>query len=152
MIKNIFKKEVSEEVINRINNLKPEQKPLWGKMNAAQMLAHLNIQYQALYENQKFKKPNFLMRFIMKTFLKPIVTGDKPYKKNGKTAPYFLVTSDKDFEAEKSILIKNIQKTQKNGVEVLLPRDTKSFGKMTTKQWNNMLYKHVDHHLQQFGV
>jgi hypothetical protein len=151
-MKNIFKKEVSEEVIERINNLKPNQQRLWGKMDVAQMLAHLNIQYQAMYENEKFKKPNFIKRFLMIKLLKPIVTGDKPFKKNGRTAPYFIVNSDKDFEAEKSKLIDNIRKTQQNGVEVLLPRDTKSFGKLTAGQWNNMLYKHIDHHLQQFGV
>ena len=112
-MKNIFKVEVTKGVINRINSLHPNQKPLWGKMDVAQMLAHLNIQYQAMYENEKFKKP--------------IVTGDKPFKKNGKTAPYFVVNSKKNFEEEKEILIKNITTTQKNGVEVLLPRDTKSF-------------------------
>ena len=151
-MKNIFTKEVTEEVINRIESLQPNQKALWGKMDVAQMLAHLNIQYQAMYENEKFKKPNFIMRFILKTFIKPIVTGEKPFKKNGKTAPYFIVNSDKNFEDEKEKLINNIATTQKNGVEVLLPRDTKSFGKLTAKQWNNMLYKHIDHHLQQFGV
>lgn len=151
-MKNIFKKEVSQEIINRIESLKPDQKPLWGKMNVAQMLAHLNIQYKAMYENDKFKKPNFIERFILKTFIKPIVTGDKPFKKNGKTASYFIVDSDKKFDKEKEKLIQNIVVTQKNGVDVLLPRDTKSFGKLTPEQWNNMLYKHIDHHLQQFGV
>jgi len=62
------------------------------------------------------------------------------------------INTDKDFETEKAKLINSIRKTQKEGVEKLLPRDTKSFGKLTADQWNNMLYKHLDHHLQQFGV
>ncbi len=151
-MKNIFNKDVSEEVIQRINCLKSNQKSLWGKMDVAQMLAHLNVQYEILYDNSKFKKPNFLMRFIMKKFIKPKVTGEQPFEKNGRTAPYFIVDSDKNFEDEKKRLIDYIIKTQQNGVDVLLPRDTKSFGTLTADEWNNMLYKHLDHHLQQFGV
>jgi len=26
------------------------------------------------------------------------------------------------------------------------------FGKMTSQQWSKAMYKHIDHHLQQFGV
>ncbi len=152
MIKNIFNSEVSKEIIDRINQLQPNQKAVWGKMNVAQMLAHLNIQYKAIYATENFKKPNPFMAFIMKVMVKPIVTGSKPFKKNGKTAPYFVVTSEKNFKEEKQKLIQNIETTQKNGVAVLLPRKTKSFGKLTEEQWNNMLYKHIDHHLCQFNV
>ena len=151
-MKNIFDKEIAEEVINRVKALNTNQKAIWGKMDVAQMMAHLNIQYQAMYENDKFKKPNFIQRFFMIKFLKPIVTGSKPFKKNSRTAPYFVVNSNKNFEEEKLKLIDNITKTQKNGVSVLLSRETKAFGKLTAEQWNNMLYKHIDHHLKQFGV
>lgn len=63
-MKNIFKKEVSQEIIQRINNLTNNSKPQWGKMNVAQMLAHLNVQYEIIYENEKFPKPNFIARFF----------------------------------------------------------------------------------------
>jgi len=151
-MKNIFNKSVSLELIERINKLTPNTKAVWGKMNVSQMLAHLNIQYEFIYENEKFKKPNPILRFILKTFLKNKVVGETPFKKNGKTSPVFIITSDKDFNTEKERLINYISTTQKNGVEVLLPHNTKSFGKLTAKEWSNMLYKHLDHHLVQFGV
>ncbi len=121
-------------------------------MNVAQMLAHLNVQYEFVYENNKFSKPNFILRFILKTFIKQIVVGPKTFKKNSKTSPVFLITTEKNFEKEKERLVKYITLTQKNGVEVLLPNDTKSFGKLTAKEWNTLFYKHIDHHLTQFGV
>lgn len=151
-MKNIFKKEVSQEVIDRINKLTPTTKAAWGKMEVAQMLAHLNVQYEMIYENEKFKKPNPLLRFILKTFIKKKVVGPKPFAKNGKTSPVFIINSTKDFTKEKERLTKYILTTQANGVDVLLPRDTKSFGKLTADEWNNLFYKHLDHHLEQFGV
>ncbi len=151
-MKNIFKKEITDQVIGRINNLTPETKSVWGKMNVAQMLAHLNVQYEVVYENEKFPKPNAFVRFMLKTFVKNKVVGPKPFPKNGRTAPYFVIADKREFEKEKERLINYINTTQKNGVEVLLPRDTKSFGKLTAVEWNNLFYKHLDHHLTQFGI
>jgi hypothetical protein len=81
MIKNIFNAEVVQELIERINQLKPEDKPLWGKMSADQMLAHCNVTYGFTYESEKYKKPNPFMKFLLKTFVKGFVVSDKPYPK-----------------------------------------------------------------------
>ena len=151
-MKNIFKKEVTQEVIERINKLQPNSKAVWGKMDVAQMLAHLNVQYELVYEPSKFPNPNFIARFFLKTFVKKAVVGDKAFPKNGRTAPYFVINETKDFENEKERLINYLKTTQKNGVSVLLPNETKSFGKLTAKEWNTLFYKHINHHLQQFGV
>jgi hypothetical protein len=42
-VKNLFDPAVKHEIIVRTNKLAPESKPLWGKMNVAQMLAHLQV-------------------------------------------------------------------------------------------------------------
>lgn len=152
MINNLFEKDISQKMIDRINKLSVTSQPVWGKMEVSQMLAHLNVQYEIVYESENFPKPNFLMKFILKTFIKPKVVGPKPFPKNTKTAPYFIITSKKDFDKEKERLIKYIVITQANGVDVLLTRETKSFGKLSVEEWNTLFYKHLDHHLTQFGV
>jgi len=68
---NIFTKEVSESLINRVNALKPDTPGIWGKMNVSQMLAHCNVTYEMAYEN-KHPKPNFFMKFILKSFVKKL--------------------------------------------------------------------------------
>ena len=60
MIKNIFEKQVVEEILTRLEKLKPSTPHLWGKMNASQMLAHLNVTYEMTYENIH-PKPNAFM-------------------------------------------------------------------------------------------
>ena len=66
-MKNIFKAADADEVIARINKLTPETKPVWGKMSVDQMLAHCNVTYEMLYTD-KHPKPNFLLKFILKSF------------------------------------------------------------------------------------
>ncbi len=148
---NIFDPKISAEVIQRINTLTPESKALWGKMNVSQMLAHCNVTYEMVYDNIH-PKPNAFMKMILKLMVKNTVVTEKPYKKNNPTAPAFMVKSDKNFEAEKARLIQYIQKTQELGAVYFEGKESHSFGSLTSGEWNCMFYKHLDHHLSQFGA
>ena len=150
-MKNIFSAPDSQEIINRINQLTPTTPQLWGKMGAAKMLAHCNVTYEMVYEDKHFK-PNILMRFILKTFVKNAVVNEKPYPHNSRTAPVFIIKEDKNFDVEKKRLIEHINKTQELGEDHFDGMASHSFGMLNKNEWNNMFYKHLDHHLQQFGV
>jgi hypothetical protein len=148
---NIFSKEITENTIQRINKLGATTQPQWGKMNVAQMLAHCSVTYEMVYED-KHPKPGFLMKFILKSFIKKIVTSEAPYKHGERTSPAFLITGDREFEAEKNRLIGYLLKTQELGAAHFDQKVSMSFGSMNTTEWNNMFYKHLNHHLTQFGV
>lgn len=147
----VFDKKVTAELIARINSLSPNTQPEWGKMNVAQMLAHCNVTYEMAYEN-KHPKPNFFMGLIIKGFVKKMVVDETPYKKNVRTAPAFVIADERDFEEEKARLIQYLHKTVELGEKHFDGRESLSFGKLSKEEWNNMFYKHLDHHLTQFGV
>ncbi len=148
---NIFTKEVSADFIQRINNLNAQTQPKWGSMSVAQMLAHCCVTYEMIYEN-KHPKPNVLMRLMLKAFVKNTVVNETAYKHNSRTAPQFVIKDEKDFEVEKARLIQYIQKTQEQGENAFDNKESHSFGKLTKTEWNNMFYKHLNHHLSQFEV
>ena len=150
-MKDIFQKETTEGLISRIENLSPQSQRLWGKMSVSQMLAHCNVTYELVYDN-KHPRPNALKRFFIKAFVKNVVVSEKPYKKSIPTAPIFLVGDDKDFEVEKSRLIIYLRRTQELGENYFNGRESLSFGRLNKQEWSNMFYKHLDHHLNQFGV
>ncbi|MFT6843369.1 MAG: hypothetical protein ACJASR_002147 [Psychroserpens sp.] len=150
-MKDIFDETVSNEIIERINLLTPNSERKWGKMTVDQMLAHCNVTYELIYDN-KHPKPKGLKKWILKTIVKNFVVSKKPYKRNGRTAPQFLVTDIKDFKKEKDRLNSYIIKTQKLGGEYFDNKESHSFEKLTKTEWNNMIYKHLNHHLKQFGV
>ncbi|MEE9439918.1 MAG: DUF1569 domain-containing protein [Saprospiraceae bacterium] len=148
---NIFKEEDVNILIARLNRLKRKTEPLWGKMAVGQMLAHLNIGFEMIYE-KIHPKPNVLMKFILKRFVKKSVVSKTPYPKNARTAPQFLIKEDRDFEVEKKRIHDYILKTLNHGESYFDGRDYHSFGVMTKEEYNNMLYKHINHHFTQFGV
>lgn len=148
---NIFEQEVASQTIGRINNLTTNTTANWGKMSVAQMLAHCNVTYEMVYDD-KHPKPNAFMKFILKTLVKNKVVTDKPYSKNGQTAPQFIVKEEKNFEEEKQRLITYIEKTQALGEDHFDGKELHSFGSLSVNEWNNMFYKHLDHHLNQFEV
>jgi hypothetical protein len=148
---NIFTPEVGDQVIDRIQKLTPQSQPLWGKMNVAQMLAHCNVTYELSLEN-KHPRPSAFARFLLKTFVKKTVVSETPYLKNTRTAPVFLVVDTREFETEKERLIQYIRKVYHMGASAFEGKMSHSFGPLTSTEYNNMFYKHLDHHLGQFGV
>lgn len=150
-MKNIFNQAVVTETINRINTLTPESKAQWGKMGVSSMLAHCNVVYEMVYED-KHPKPNVLMRFILKSFVKDVVVNEKAFKKSSMTSPAFIIKDERQFEKEKTRLIDYLSKTQQHGESYFDKKESHSFGVLTKGEWNNMFYKHLDHHLNQFGV
>ncbi len=151
VLPNIFAESVTNNLIDRINKLTVDTEPNWGKMDTPKMLAHCNVTYEMVHENIH-PKPNFLMKFFLKSVIKKIVVSDTAFKKNSQTAPVFLIKSSKDFENEKSRLIGYLKKTQQLGETHFDGKESTSFGKLSVPEWNNLFYKHIDHHLTQFGV
>jgi hypothetical protein len=147
----IFEENDKNELITRSNQLTNESQAQWGKMDVSQMLAHCNVAFEMVYENIH-PKPGAIKQFMLKLFVKSIVVGDKPYQKNGRTAPEFIISSEKEFEKEKKRLINYINKTYELGSNHFEGKDSHSFGKLSKKEWNNMLVKHLDHHFKQFGI
>ena len=99
-MKSMYKTEVVDELKNRIDALTNETQPEWGKMNVAEMIAHVNVAYELDFEDIH-PRPSAFVRFMLKTFVKKSVVNETPYKKNGRTAPQFLVTDERDFAVEK---------------------------------------------------
>jgi len=93
---------------------------------------------------------------IMKLFLKPmmrsVIIGPKAYKRNAPTAPYFKAVDVHDFELEKQRLLNNVSQYSTGGKEKAECINHAWLGKLRSTEWSWAMYKHLDHHLKQFGV
>ena len=150
-ILNTFDPRTTEIFISRIEKLTPETQPQWGKMDVAQMMAHVSVAYDMTYGKLNLKYNGF-MRMMLKLIVKKMVVGEKPYKKNNSTAPAFIITDKREFEKEKQILIDYIKLTDSKGIAHFDGLENTSFGKLSAKEWSTLLSKHLDPHLTQFGV
>jgi hypothetical protein len=148
---NIFTLPVTNTLVSRINQLKPSTQTSWGKMSVDQMLTHCCVPYEMVF-TEIHSRPHPLFRFMLKLFVKQGVVNEKPYPKNSRTAPAFIITGSKDFEQEKARLIAFVQQTHALGASCFEGKESLSFGRLSSQEWNNLFYKHLDHHLTQFGV
>jgi len=148
---NIFTQQGVDNLLNRLDKVSSETKPKWGKMTAPQMVAHLNVAYEMTLED-KHKRPNAIARFLIKILAKPTVVGPKPYPKNGRTAPEFIIKDQRDIAIEKQRLKGYMSEMLAIGGDAFHNRESHAMGKLTKDEWNMLFAKHMDHHLQQFGV
>lgn len=148
---NTFDPATTKKTLERLDKLSNTTKPQWGKMNSAQMLAHLSVAYDLAYGNTQ-SKVNPFAKLMLKLFVKNIVVSETPYKRNSRTAPDFVIADERNFETEKERLMAHIKDTEAKGTVFFEGRKSSSFGIMTSKEWSNQFYKHLDHHFTQFGV
>jgi Protein of unknown function (DUF1569) len=146
-MKSLFAPADKQEIIVRIQSLTPETQGQWGKMNVAQMLKHCTMPLQLALTNPK-PKASFLLKLFGPMF-KNSVVGPTPYKKNLFTPKEFMIVSHEDFETQKQALLSLINKFTIDNIS-----DPKHpvFGKLTELEWGHSQYKHLNHHLTQFGV
>lgn len=147
----IFNTEELNSLLTRMNQLQATTQPVWGKLDAAKMLAHCCVAYEQALEG-KGEKAKGLKKILLTWLVKPIVVSDKPYKKNSRTAPEFLVADARQFETEKERLSHYLIQTANLGEKHFDGKESNSFGKLSALEWNQLFWKHLDHHLRQFGV
>ena len=147
-MKSLFTPETYQETIERINTLNPNAEAKWGKMTVSQMVHHCQAPLNIMLQKEDYGLKPF---WLVTLFFKKSLYNDKPWRKNLPTAKQLKVETDKDFDAEKSQLLSLVQEAheQKDKTDW---QPHPSFGKFTAQQWGQLQYKHLDHHLKQFGV
>lgn len=145
--KSLYDPVVFDETLKRIDSIAPETVPQWGKMDAAQMLAHC-AEVLDVSNGKPLTGTPFIAK-LFKGYIKKMVIGPKPYPKSTQTHPQYLQTEPRDFEEEKQRLLGSLEKMK--GMEGEKVEHT-LFGVLSKEEKGWAMYKHLDHHLQQFGA
>lgn len=149
-MKSLFTDEAINEIKSRIDNLSNESPAQWGDMDVSQMLAHCQFPLQVAVGKLSLEKPNIFKRLLFSMF-KSSLYNDKPWKQGLPTTKAFMITDEKDFNLEKNQLLLEIQEFHNKKTQLEWPPHP-MFGNFTQEQWGQMQYKHLDHHLKQFGA
>ncbi|MBL7766163.1 MAG: DUF1569 domain-containing protein [Chitinophagaceae bacterium] len=150
-MKNLFHDGVEAGIQERIAKLSPSSSPLWGKMNVAQMLAHCICPLE-LAMGEATAAPSGFFKKLLGRLIKGVVVSPKPYKHDLPTDPTFVTVTDSfEFQTQKDKLLSTIARfIQKQ--DTVADFKHPFFGKLTKDEWGMSQYKHLDHHLNQFGV
>lgn len=136
-------------LLGRMRSLTATSTARWGKMNVVSMLQHLQLSAQmALGELPvaSVNKRPFQM-FPLKHLLLYVV----PFPKGAPTATELHPGGGSAFAEEHAKLLgllERIATGPKDGAGPAHPL----FGPLTWREWGVVTFKHVDHHLKQFGA
>jgi hypothetical protein len=151
-MKNLFDAATAEEVQRRLAQLGPESQRQWGQMTAPQMLAHCAVSLRwALGDVVPDKGP--LPARLLGRMIKPLVfRNDDPIRRNSPTAKSLMITDERDLEQEREQVRQLVDRFASAGAAGCTQHPHSFFGRMTPQEWAILMYKHLDHHLRQFGV
>jgi hypothetical protein len=150
-MKNLFEAARAGEVKQRITKLRPDSERLWGKMNPAQALEHCSRGMEMALGDKT--PPRVLVGRIMGWMVKPMALGnDEPMRRNSPTAKELVVQDERDLVTERARLCGLIDRFAAAGPKGCTRHPHAFFGRLTPEEWAILMYKHLDHHLRQFGV
>ena len=149
-MKNLFQSDAVDNVISRIEQLQPTTQRQWGKMDVAQMMAHCSATLDVA--SGRVVLPRILIGRILGPFVRPAFTNDKPFSKNGPTDKTFVIADKRDFARERDELKRRVRQFHEAGEAHCTIHPHSFFGPLTPQEWATGMYKHIDHHLRQFGV
>lgn len=150
-MKSLFNKTDNQEIINRIIALNPSSQSRWGKMNVSQMLTHCAQPLRVAFGDLKLKR-SFIAKLLGGYYKKKLTRDAQPFDRNLPTDGAFIVVVPKEFEEEKNKLIELVQKFVQVGPDGITKDTHPFFGAMTPQEWDTIQWKHLDHHLNQFGA
>ena len=151
MMKNLFEAAMVEEVQGRLAQMRPESARLWGKMTPAQAVAHCSAGMEWAVGDTT--PPRLLLGRIVGGVIKPKVLGDDaPMRRNSPTVKGLVVNDDRDLGKERERLRGLIDRFVVGGPGGCTVHPHSFFGRLTPQEWATLMYKHLDHHLRQFGV
>ena len=151
-MKNLFDSTVASEVKTRLAKLESQSEGRWGKMTAAQMLAHCAVSMRWAVGEVVPEKGALPARLLGRLVKPMIFRNEDPLRKNSPTAKSLIVADNRDFGTERERLSGLIDKFVAGGTAGCTKNPHSFFGKMTPLEWATLMYKHLDHHLRQFGV
>jgi len=149
-MKNLFEKGATDEVLGRIDKLQPAAERQWGKMDVAQMMAHCSAALDMA--SGQIKPPRMFIGRLIGSLVKPIYTNEKPFSQNNPTDKTLLVADQRDFQRERERLKGCVRQFYQGGEAKCTRHPHPFFGSLTSYEWSRGMYKHLDHHLRQFGA
>ncbi|MCA9837343.1 MAG: DUF1569 domain-containing protein [Trueperaceae bacterium] len=138
-----------QEMLGRLEKLSPSSQAQWGKMDVAQMLAHLATALEETMTTNKVRQ-TLLGRIFGKVAKRQVL--NKGLAKNMPTLPSIKIADPKEFQQEKKRFVQELERFLKGGEAGIRRPSHDFFGRMTPNEWARLQYLHIDHHFRQFRI
>ena len=142
------------ELSARLARVRADTPRQWGRMTAPQMVCHLSDVFLALMAERPVTSPTLVVPWLRRRLLKLFALQlPLPWPHGVKTRPEVDAeqggTPPGDFSADVAALERACDRFIQKGPARL---EHYLFGPLTRAEWARWGYRHMDHHLRQFGV
>jgi hypothetical protein len=146
--KTIWDVRTRERLLERLDRLTPDAKARWGMMSPLQMLAHL-ADWMSMASGDI---PTAARRAVLRhPPLKQLAIYWLPFPRGVATSPELIGRTPSTWSVERASLRNRVEAFEKLHARTRWPEHP-VFGQMTPRAWGVFAYRHMDHHLRQFGV
>lgn len=134
----------------RVGRLAPDRVGAWGRMTAPQMVCHIADSLKMALGDMHVASKNLPIRYPP---LKQLIIYLAPFPKSAPTAPELLARSPAAWNADIADLEGLLDRVSARGrdAHARWPAHP-AFGRLSRRAWGVLIYRHLDHHLRQFGV
>ena len=146
----LFDPAACDALFQRMDRLEPSTPRVWGTMTPAQAMAHCAVPLESSTGLRPMQQR--LIGKLLAWMVKGAILGDKPFGHNSPTDKEFVVKDDRDLDAERKRVQELVARFAERGPDQAAQATHAFFGKLSGEQWGRLAYKHLDHHLRQFGV
>ena len=146
----LFRADDRAALVQRLRRLPPDARPQWGKMDVGQMLAHCQVPLTVAVGDRTIRRG--VVGLLFGRMAKKKLAGDTPFGRSLPTNPEFVVADRRVFDRERDALVDLVQRFGAAGAAGRLAPQHPFFGPLTPAEWDVLMWKHLDHHLRQFGA
>ncbi len=141
-----FDQSDRHSLLARIDQLRPDAPARFGKFNAPRMVCHL-------IESMRMASGDLVPRPKRRTFPRVVskfIIHYLPWPKGAPTAPELLAHPPASWDSDLAMLRGLVERHPYPPADAALPSHP-AFGPLDRRDWGVLMYRHLDHHLSQFG-
>jgi hypothetical protein len=147
-MKSIWQEQDRQEITERVGRVAPDRPAAWGKFTAPKMICHLADSLKMAMGDLPVPSKHLPIRYPP---LKQLIIYVAPFPKSAPTAPELLSRAPREWANDVADVQALLARAGSARTTDTWPEHP-AFGKLTKRAWGVLIYRHMDHHLKQFGA
>jgi hypothetical protein len=149
MMKTMWESGAAREIRDRVDRLSADRTGQWGRMSPQQMVCHLSESLKMALGELRVAPKRLPLRYPP---LKQFVVYVASFPKNAPTAPELIVAATPQPWSDDVATLRTLIDRFTARASASEWPDHPAFGRLSGRAWGVLAYRHIDHHLRQFGV
>jgi hypothetical protein len=147
-MKSIWQDQHREEINDRVGRVSWDRPGAWGKFTAPKMICHLADSLKMAMGDLPVAPKRLPIRYPP---LKQLIIYAAPFPKGAPTAPELLAREPREWANDVADVQALLARAASARTTETWPEHP-AFGRLSKRAWGVLIYRHMDHHLKQFGA